>query len=261
MNECVRLAIIPRDKAEALHRVEEFHRAGSLFAGQRPLWRGFALGYGNNFANNHEVAGRNLAATVNQGEFQALTFGQTFQPGAFNRADVDEHVFAAIFALHKAKTLLGVEEFHNALALANDLRGHAAASTAATGAWRTAEAAAITAAKAAATTSSTAEAITATAAKPVTTAAKPVTTAAKPVTTAATTGKGIESFFAEPVALVSAPAATPSVKTHKTERTFASPQANRTGAWTTRTVRHGDQSRISRRPLLCIIRHNPKSTP
>jgi hypothetical protein len=148
---------------------------------------------------------------------------------------VDEHVLAAVFALNEAKALLGVEELDGALALANDLRRHPAAAITTTAARAAeaaaaatrgaAEAAAITAAAEAATitaaettaTAATAEAITAAAEAAAITAAA---TAAKAV---ATTSEGIETFFAEPVALVSAPAATPSVKTHKPERTFASP--------------------------------------
>ncbi|MDR6710016.1 cytoskeletal protein RodZ [Novosphingobium sp. 1748] len=133
-----------------------------------------------------------------------------------------EHIFAAVFTLDEAKTLLSVEELHDALALANDLGRHAATAAAA----RAAEAAATAAAKAAATRAA-AEAATITAAEAaaITAAAKAVTAAETVATTkaVATAHEGIETFFAEPVALVSAPAATPSIKTHKTESTFASP--------------------------------------
>ena len=42
-------------------------------------------------------------------------------------------------------------------------------------------------------------------------------------TTVSATHEGIETVLAKSVALVPAPAATPSVKTHIPERTFASP--------------------------------------
>jgi hypothetical protein len=130
---------------------------------------------------------------------------------------VYEDIFAAIFTRDEAETLLGVEELDSALALANDLGRHSAATAAgatraaakATRARTAAEAAAITAAKAAAARSATAE-------------AAAVTTAKAAAITAA--HEGIETFFAEPVALVPAPAATPSVKTHKPEKTFVSPR-------------------------------------
>ena len=91
-----------------------------------------------------------------------------------------------------------------------------------------AEAAAITAAEAA--TIATAEAAARTAAEPVS-AAKAIA-AAEPVTTAkaiTTTGEGIETILTETVPLVAAPATTPSIKTHKPEQTFASPQFAQSG--------------------------------
>jgi len=248
VHKSVRLAIITRDKAEALHCVEEFHRASSLVAGQLTLGSAacsatrrsarLALGNSDHIADDHEIAGRHFAATIHKRELEALTFSQAFQTSAVERADVHEHIFAAVFTLDEAEALLTVEEFHNALALANDLSRHAATGAAtvttaeaaaarcaaakAAAAWSAAtskaatiaaaEAAAIAAAKATAT-AATAEAITATAAKTVTT----------------TACERIEAIFAKTVALVSAPAATPSIKTHKPERTFASPRTTSSG--------------------------------
>jgi hypothetical protein len=161
-----------------------------------------------------------------------MTLGQTVNACTLHGADVHEHVLAAIFALNEAEALLGVEELDGALALANDLRRHPAAT--ATAAARAAEAATTAAAArsaAEATAVTTAEAATITAAETTATAAAAeaitaTAAAAEAITAAkavATAHEGIETFFAEPVALVSAPAATPSVKTHKPERTFASP--------------------------------------
>ena len=228
MNERVGLTIITRDEAKALHGVEKFHGAAGLFAGQLTLWRRFALCHSDHIADDHEIASRHLAATIHQGEFQTLAFSQTFKTGTFDRADVNKHIFPAVFTLDEAKTFLNVEELYNALPLTDDLSrqttagatGRAArATTEATAARGATEAATITAAEAAAITA--AEAATTTAA-----AAETITTA-KTVATA--TSKWVKAFFAEPVALVSAPAATPSIKTHKPERTFASPLTDSRG--------------------------------
>jgi hypothetical protein len=146
---------------------------------------------------------------------------------------VHEHIFAAVFTLDEAKALLAVEELDDALALANDLSRHTAASTTATG--PTAGAA-----EAAATTTGSTAAEAATAASPITAAEATAVTTAEATTTAteaatitaeaaaitaakAITCERIETLFAKSVALVPALAATPSIKTHIPERTFASP--------------------------------------
>src|SRR3546814_4966920 len=56
-----------------------------------------------------------------------LTRGEALQPGLFDRADVDEDIFAAIVAGDEAEAFCRVEEFHRAIALPDDLRRHAAA--------------------------------------------------------------------------------------------------------------------------------------
>jgi hypothetical protein len=215
MDECVRLAIIAGDETEALHSVEEFHRAGCPFAGQLTLWRFFLL-HGNDIADNHQIARRNLAAAIDQREFELLPFGQAFKPCPLNRADVNEHIFAARILLDEAEALMRVEKLDGALALANDLGRHAAAAT--TGAARSTAAAteAIAAARRAAVTA--AEATGARCAEAISTA--PAT--AKAITT---THEWIETVLAETVPLVPALAATSSIETHKSERTFASPKS------------------------------------
>jgi hypothetical protein len=95
VHEGIRLAVIAGDEAEALHRVEELDRAlarspVSSRCGALRAWL-----HGDHVANDLEIAAPNLAAAIHQVELQLLTFGQAFKPGAFNRADVDEHVFAA----------------------------------------------------------------------------------------------------------------------------------------------------------------------
>ncbi|HWU03550.1 MAG TPA: hypothetical protein VN222_12490, partial [Novosphingobium sp.] len=96
---------------------------------------------------------------------------------------------------------------------------HAATAAAATRAADEAATAATRAATEAATV--TTEATTIAAAEATTAAAAKTVTAAEAVV--ATAHEGVEALLAEPVALVSAPAATSSVKTHKPEITFASP--------------------------------------
>lgn len=230
MHESIGLAIITGDEAKALHAVKELDRAGCAFTGQLTLRRFRALFDSDHIAHDHQVTGRNLAAAIHQGEFQLLAFSKAFQPGALNRADVHKHIFAAFITLNEAKTLLAIEELYSSLALANDLGGHAAASAAAasTAAWAAEAATTAAAARATeATAIAAAEAATITAAETAAvTAAEAITaTAAKTIATAtAASHEGIKAaFVSETVALVTAPAATSSIKTHKLERTFASP--------------------------------------
>jgi len=136
---------------------------------------------------------------------------------------VHEHIFAAVFTADEAKTLLRVEELHHALAGADNLGGHAATTAAAAAtratkapaaaATRAAKAAAITAAETATVAAAESTAITATKATAITTAIAAATTAAAKATV------GIETVFAETVALV-ASATPPSVKTHKIQQTL-----------------------------------------
>jgi len=226
VHERVGLPVITGDKAKALHGVEELDRAGGLFASQltlRARRRGSSRLRGcDHVANNLQIGGRNLSATIDQVEFELLTFSQAFETGAFDRADVHEHIFAAVFTLDEAKALLRVEELHDALAGADHLGRHAA-TAACTAAWA-AEAAATAAARAAeaaaAATIAAAEAATITAAKAAAiTAAETTTiaaTKATATTTAAETAVGIEIVFAETVALV-ASATPPSIKTHRNQ--------------------------------------------
>jgi hypothetical protein len=141
---------------------------------------------------------------------------------------VNEHVFAAFIALDEAEALGTVEEFYDALALANDLGGHAAA-TAATRAAEAATAAATRATEAAAiTTAAAAEPVTAAETAAITATAEAIAAAAEPVpaTEAILAGKErIELVLTKTtIALVASPSATTSVKTHVYERTFAAPQ-------------------------------------
>ena len=158
-----------------------------------------------------EVGRRHPAAAIDQGEFERLAFGEAGQPGLLDRADMDEHVLAAIVADDEAEALLAVEEFDDALGLADDLGRHAAAA---------AGAAAAEPAAAAATAAAAIAAAAAAAAEPVAAAAIAAATAAEAVAAApfSESAAAEVAVFTETVALVSAaPAAlsaAPSVETH-----------------------------------------------
>ena len=129
---------------------------------------------------------------------------------------MDEHIFAARILLDEAEALVRVEKFDCSLALANDLGRHAAAITAAAaGSTRSA-------ASAAAEATAAARWAAITAAKTATAWCAEAITAAATKTVATTTTEWIETVLAETVPLVPALAATSSIETHKSERTFAS---------------------------------------
>ncbi len=248
VNECIRLTIIALNEAEALHRVEEFHCTIGCFAGQLALrttattkaaaitttvaarFAGFtrsAFFNRKRFAFDFKIGRRNFAAAIHQGECERLAFSKAAQARLLDRADVNEHIFAAFITLDEAETFLAIEEFNNAVAFAYDLRGHATTGTASCAA---------TAAEAA-TTAAAAEAATITAAKTasVTAAAEATAITAKAAaSTAAAIAtfliKGIDTFFAEIIALIAptpttgstTTAAVISVETHALNVTFAS---------------------------------------
>jgi len=105
VDERVWLSIIARDETKPLHGVEEFHCARSFLAGQLTLWS-FAFLDRKHIANDLQIACRNFAAAINQRKLQLLPLGQAFKASALNRADVNEHIFAAIFTLYKAEALV-----------------------------------------------------------------------------------------------------------------------------------------------------------
>ncbi|SBV34963.1 conserved protein of unknown function [uncultured Sphingopyxis sp.] len=165
VDEGVGLSVVARDEAEALRRVEEFDGARGPLTGQlAPAARAartvaVALARSEfldreRLALDLEVDRRHLAVALDEREAERLARGEALEARLFDRTDVDEHVFAAIVAGDEAEALRCVEEFHRALALADDLRRHAAAASAAEAATAVAatEAAAIAAAEAAAIT-------------------------------------------------------------------------------------------------------------
>jgi hypothetical protein len=133
---------------------------------------------------------------------------------------VHEHIFAAIIANDEAEALLRVEEFDDAFAFANDLRGHSATTAAAaaeTAAAPTAAAAKATASAAAAVASG---ALTESSAAAAAAAIAAASTAAATVTAALLETAAIREtrFLEKSVALIPAATATialaPSVETH-----------------------------------------------
>src|SRR5205085_7165405 len=126
VDECVRLAVVTLDEAEALHGVEELDRAAGLLAGQRALrGRRRALDR-HRFAVDSQIGGRDPAATIDERELERLAIGQIGQAGLLDGRDVYEHILAAIIADDEAEALLRVEEFDDAFAFADDLWRHAA---------------------------------------------------------------------------------------------------------------------------------------
>jgi hypothetical protein len=116
---------------------------------------------------------------------------------------MDEHVLAALIALDEAEALVSIEEFHLALASADDLGRHSAAAAAAAGpAWAAATATESPAISTAGKTVTPAEAIAATKAVPA------------PELGRSAILEWIKAFFAKPIPLVAPPAATPSIVTH-----------------------------------------------
>jgi len=241
VDECIGLPVIALNETKAFHRVEELDRSARLFTGQRALRRAraaaeaaasttargtrarIAITWGATIGDRHrltidlEIGRRDTPAAIDEGEAERLTFGQTGEPGLFDRRDVNEHVFAAIIANDEAEAFLPVEEFHDAGAFADDLRGHAAAS-AATAAKAAAAATSAAAAAESAAAATTAEAITA-ATEPVSTAAETIAAATATKAAAVTAAEAAAAFIAaETVALVTsasaAIAAATFVKTH-----------------------------------------------
>ncbi len=205
MHKRIRLPIIPRDKTKTLHRVEEFHRAGGLFSSQFTLGS-LTLLHRQHITNNLKIACRHLSAAVHKREFELLPFGQSFETRALNSADMDEHIFAAIFTLDKAEALVRIEEFDRAFAFANNLGRHSTAPASSAAAAKAATFGPVTSCRSA--------------------ASEPVAIT-EPVLLAAV--KWIEFFLSEPIPLVASPSATTSIKTHFFESTFASPRKRSPG--------------------------------
>src|SRR5690606_29285537 len=144
VHEGVGLAVVALDEAEALHGVEELDRAACLVADELAHWatpaagtattaRGHAAapGHPQGLAINHQLGRGDLAAAIDQRELERLAFCQARKTGLLDRADVHEHILAAVIAHDEAEALLAVEEFDDTGAFANDLGRHAAASAAA----------------------------------------------------------------------------------------------------------------------------------
>jgi hypothetical protein len=222
MHKGIGLTIIARNEAKALHRVEELHRAGCPFARQLALRRSRLSRHGDDIAQNLKISSRDFTAAINQIELKLLALGQAFKASALDRADVDEHILAAIFALDEAEAFLRIEKLDDTFAGANDLGGHTAATAAAarTAAWSAEAATAATRCTPAAKTTAAAAksaAITAAKAAPVPTTDTTARCAATKAAAAAA-AVGIETaLVTETIALVASATPPPSVKTHKNQ--------------------------------------------
>jgi hypothetical protein len=238
MHECVGLAVITRDEAEALHRIEELDRACCLFAGElalRSCCRRFPLLHGDHIADDLQIAGRNLASAINQLKLELLTFCKAFKAGALYRADVHKHILAALITLDEAEAFGRVEELYCAAALADNLGWHTAATRS--------TATETTAAATTRTTAETAPATIITATETVATA-EAIATTAETVTATETILSGeerVELVLSKPIPLVAAPSATTFIKTHLYERTFAAPLKYSPDAWTNRVRRQKEE--------------------
>ena len=199
MNEGIRLTVLAGNEAKALHRIEEFDCPSGFLASKLALGL-FALLNRNDLAVDLDIAGGNLSTPIDESEFQLLALCKTLKSRAFNRADMNKDVIAAIFTLDKPESLVRVEKLYDAPSLTDDLSWHSSARIAAATGTRAAE--------------------------PVLTRAFCATTA-KPVSTGRSVlcaTEWIELVLSEPIPLVASPSATTPIKTHFFERTFASSQ-------------------------------------
>jgi hypothetical protein len=242
MHECIGLAVVALNEAEALHCVEELDRTAGLLTGQlalrttaAPSSRAVAAATAldsHRLALDSEVRCRDPAAAIDERELERLAVSEIRETRLLDRRDVDEDVFAAIVTNDEAEALLRVEEFDDAFAFANDLRRHSSAAAA-----PTAKTAATAAAAAESTAAATAEAITTTAAEATAvaiTAASSAAAEAAALLEAATKITCETLFAAETFALVAAaPAAVafaPSIETHEPSVLKVSPPTPETNA-------------------------------
>lgn len=239
VHERVWLSIIADQKAEALHRVEEFHRTGCFFTSQFTLWsaacRAFAaftaagtaaaaIGYRNDIAHDLEILCRNLAAAINQVEFERLAFCQAGKTRTLDCTDMDERVFTAVILLDETEALLRIEELYRSLARADHLGRHTAETAATSARARARTAPGRTAG--ATTTAAATEPVAATKTVASASAAAKAITTAIAVAAEATlrfTTERRETVFTETIALIASPAPAPFIVTHNKLRTFVTP--------------------------------------
>ncbi len=229
VDEGIRLAVIARDKAKALHAVEELDSADRLVACKLAM-RGLALGgHGDHVTHDLKVRSAHLPAAIDEIEGKLLPFGKAFEARTLNRADVNEHILTAVFTLDEAEALVGVEEFHDALAGTHDLRRHAATAATCTASAAATKAATAAAARTAtettaavASTEATAAAIIAEAAAITveTTTTKATRVRRRLIVSETTARERIEPFFTETIALVTTATAPTFIITHKPKRTL-----------------------------------------
>jgi hypothetical protein len=235
VNECIGLAVIPLDEAEAFHRIEKLDCPLSFLAGQLALRSAIGTTLDRHrLALNPEVRRRDPAAAIHKRELKRLTVGKVGEARLLDCGDVDEYVVATVIADDEAESLLRIEELHDALALADNLGRHSSTTAAA----ESAAAAGAAAGEAAATTIS---------AKAATVAISAIAPEAAAFFESAAVAVAV---LEEPVALVPAATATvaftPSIETHARQNSLCPNQLEPTrwaataqpvsGAFCSRTV-------------------------
>jgi hypothetical protein len=154
VNEHIFAAIVALDEAKAFHVVEKLHGAIGTFAGRFAHWRptiaaaeaaaistaeatavaatiktasvraGCTLRHGHRIALNDQIGRRHFAATIDQGKFKRLTLGKARKPRLLDCTDVDKNIIRLIIALDETEAFLSIEKLNDALAVADNLRGH-----------------------------------------------------------------------------------------------------------------------------------------
>jgi len=223
VHERVRLPIVTLDEAEAFHRVEELDRPAGLFARQLPLRAATGAATAaaaaldrHRLALNPEVGRRDPAAAIDKGKFERLSISEIRETRLLDRRNMDEHVVSAVITDDETESLLRIEEFDDAFAFANHLRGHAA--TAATAATAESSSAAATAESSAAAAEAAAVTVATAAAAAAESGAVAESAASAAVAAALLESEFAVLFFTETFALVAAASAAiplaPSIETH-----------------------------------------------
>src|SRR4029079_12410292 len=109
MHESIRLAIVPADEAETLHRVEELDSALGLFPGQlalRPAIRRRTLRHGQRISLDLEIGRGNPSTTIDQCDLERLALGKSGQACLLDGRNMNENVLTAIVTDNQTESLL-----------------------------------------------------------------------------------------------------------------------------------------------------------
>ena len=105
-------AVVTRDEAEALHRIEELDRSAGFLAGQLPLRAAAVTRTSANtrtgsaaaaldrhrLAFDAQIGRRDAATAIDQSEFEWLAVGEVGETGLLDRGNVDKHILATVIA-------------------------------------------------------------------------------------------------------------------------------------------------------------------